>query len=222
MKKRFWVKGLSTHRSAEDLVIVGNGGFAKEVKWLIDRINQREPLWNFLGFIDKIITAEGVIGDDNFVLNSHKRLAVAIGIGLPQIRQLLYKQYSQNSNVWFPNLIDPSVILSSEINIGFGNIICANNIFTVDIEMGNFNIINLSTTIGHNTKMGSYNTVNPGSNISGNVTMGSRIELGTGTKIIQGKKLESDVIVGAGAVIINDVPGRCTLVGVPAKIIKRW
>ncbi len=202
-------------------MIVGYGGFAKEVKWLVDRINQNEKKWNFLGFIDRVEGAPSVIGDDGFIRKAQSKLAVAVAIADPMIRQRLYTQYSTNKNIWFPNLIDASVIFSSTVTMGVGNIICANSIFTVDINMGNFNIVNLSTTVGHDVKIGNYNIVNPGTNISGNVTIGNRTELGTGTKIIQGKTIGDDVIIGAGAVVINDAPSRSTLVGVPAKVIKQ-
>ena len=35
------------------IVIIGNGGFAKEIKWLIERINAKKKEWDFLGFIDE-------------------------------------------------------------------------------------------------------------------------------------------------------------------------
>jgi hypothetical protein len=34
------------------LVIVGVGGFGREIAWLVERINAMEPTWELLGFID--------------------------------------------------------------------------------------------------------------------------------------------------------------------------
>jgi len=219
------VKRRITKRNAQcginNLAIVGSGGFAKEVEWLVKRINQVRKSWNILGFIDKTEGAQEIIGDDSFILGSQERLAVAIGIGNAGIREALYTSYCQNPNIWFPNLIDPASIVSREICMGIGNIICANSVFTVNINLGNFNIINLSSTIGHDVQIGNYNTVNPGTNISGNVTIGNRTELGTGVKVIQGKNIGNDAIIGAGSVVISDVPEQCTMVGVPAKVIKQ-
>ena len=39
-------------RDLKDIVIVGYGGFAREVEWLISRINEKDKTWNFKGFID--------------------------------------------------------------------------------------------------------------------------------------------------------------------------
>ena len=36
----------------KEIVIVGAGGLAKEVAFLIDQINHQKKQWNILGFID--------------------------------------------------------------------------------------------------------------------------------------------------------------------------
>lgn len=36
----------------KDIVIIGAGGFGREVAWLIDDINKNEPTWNLLGYVD--------------------------------------------------------------------------------------------------------------------------------------------------------------------------
>ena len=46
----------------KDIVIVGMGGFAKEAKWIIDRINNTDGKWNFCGYIDKETKKEDVVG----------------------------------------------------------------------------------------------------------------------------------------------------------------
>lgn len=203
-----------------NIVIVGSSGFAKEIKWLIDRENQTSKKWRFLGFIDKESVNKEIIGDDSFILNYEQELNVVIAIANPNIRKRLVEKYKVNSNVKFPNLIDPSVIISGSINIGEGNIICANNILTIAIKIGDFNIINLSCTIGHETQIKNFVTINPGVNISGNVCLDNGVNVGTGAKIIQGKFIGENSVIGAGAVVIKDIGTNCTAVGVPAKVIK--
>lgn len=36
----------------KDIVIIGAGGFGREVVELIDDINLRNPTWNIIGFVD--------------------------------------------------------------------------------------------------------------------------------------------------------------------------
>lgn len=204
----------------ENIVIVGASGFAEEIKWLIDRENKLNEKWRFLGFIDKESNNKQIIGNDDFILNYEQELNVVIAIANPDIREKLVEKYRSNINVKFPNLIDPSVIMSDSVNIGEGNIICANNILTVAVNIGDFNIINLNCTIGHETKINNFVTINPGVNVSGNVCLNNGVNVGTGTKIIQGKSIGKNSIIGAGAVVTKSIAENCTAVGVPAKVIK--
>lgn len=203
------------------IVIAGKGGLAREVKWLIDNINQISKQWDFVGYIDKETGADQVVGDDNYVIDAKQELSVAIAIGNPQIRKFIYEKYQENKYIHFPNLVAPTACVSQNITWGEGNIICANTVMTVDISIGNFNIINYGCTVGHDVKMGNFNTVNPGSNIAGNVKMDDLIEIGTGSRIIQEKAINKGAVIGAGAVVIKDVPCDTTVVGVPAAAIKK-
>lgn len=202
------------------LVIVGNGGFAREVEWLVERINAQSPTWDFLGFIDSDTKASKVVGDDSFVIAYPNELYVSIAIGTSAIREKLYRAYKKNPNIKFANLIDPSVMYSDRVSFGEGNIICAGTIITVDINIGSYNIVNLDCTVGHDAVIGNCVTINPSVNISGNVTLGSGSNIGTGTQIIQGIQIGKNAIVGAGAVVNRDLPDNCTAVGIPAKVIK--
>ena len=199
--------------------MVDNGGFAHDVGFLIERINQVNPEWNFLGYIDKT-QGGNVVGDDDFVVNYKGDLYAAIAITNFEIRRSIVAKYSVNRRINYPNLIDSSAIITDEVRLGRGNIICANSIFTVNITVGNFNIINHACTIGHDDVIGDYVTINPGSNISGNVSIGSCVNIGTGTQIIQGLSISDEAVIGAGSVVIKDIPYKSTAVGVPARVIK--
>ena len=53
------------------------------------------------------------------------------------------------------------------------------------------------------------------------IEVGDNCYFGTGCTILGPVKIGNNVTVGAGAVVIHDIPDGCTVVGVPAKIIKR-
>lgn len=204
----------------KDLMLVGNGGFSREVRWIIERINQISPTWNIIGVVDANTQPAEVIGDEYFLTDYNSELDVGIAIGNSFARRKLYELYKDNPYLHFPNIIDPSVLMSPKVSLGKGNIICANTVLTVDIELGNFNIINLDCTIGHDAVLKDFVTINPSVNVSGNVFVDSCVNIGTGSQIIQGKKIGMGTTIGAGAVVANDLPQKCTAVGVPAKPIK--
>lgn len=205
------------------LVIIGAGGFGREVQWLIERINEREAIWELLGYVDDgvekgtIVDGLPVLGTIKELREREESLAVVCAVGASVTRQKILEQILDNTKLEFPNLIDPSVQMSKRIDMGRGNIICAGNILTVDITMGDFNIVNLDCTVGHDVVFDSYITVYPSVNISGCVEIGEKVELGTGSQIIQGIHIVEDTIVGAGTVVVRNLAEAGTYVGVPAK-----
>lgn len=157
----------------KDIVIIGAGGFGREVAWLIEDINKIEPQWNILGFVDDnedIIGAEfngyKVLGNVDWLLN--QKLHVVNAIGDPIAKQDVMKRLTFTANT-YPVLIHPSVVYSSTINFGEGAIICPGNVITVNIEIGKHAIVNFSCTIGHDAKIGNFSTILPGVNVSGYV-----------------------------------------------------
>lgn len=207
----------------KDIIIVGAGGFGREVQWLIERINIEKSEWNFIGYIDdgiekgKQIDDYPVLGGCEYLLNFNKEIFVVIAIGSSKIRKAVAEKLKRNQNIKFPNLIDPDATTSSRYKRGIGNIICAGTVMTTDYSMGDFNIINLDCTIGHDAKIESYVTVYPSVNISGCVAIGSVSEIGTGSNIIQGIHIGEKTIIGAGSVVVRDIEGCCTAMGVPCK-----
>lgn len=209
----------------EDIIIVGAGGFAKEVIWLIERINDENKVYNIKGIVDDFfdgneLSGYPVLGKLDYINRLQENYSICIAIGSGEIRKNIISGISKD-NISYPTLIDPSVILSNKVNIGIGNIICAGSILTVDINIGDFNIINIDSTIGHDVVIENYSTILPSSNISGNVRIKDNVMVGTGTQIIQGLTICENSIIGAGSVVIKNTEPNNTYVGIPAKKVIR-
>lgn len=209
----------------KDIVIIGAGGFGREVAWLLERINNVTPTWNIKGFIDDNERLWGkwednykVLGGTEYLKNCGEIYAVC-AVGSASVREKIVSKL-QDCKMKFATVIDPSVIISDRVQIGEGTIICAGTIITVDVKIGKHVIINLDCTIGHDDILGDYVTIYPSANVSGNVTIGNTTELGTGMQVIQGKVIAANTIVGAGAVVVKDCVEEGTYVGNPAKRIK--
>lgn len=52
-------------------------------------------------------------------------------------------------------------------------------------------------------------------------TLGNNVSVGCGAKILGNVRVGDNVKVGANAVVIKDVPDNCTVVGVPARIVRQ-
>ena len=208
------------------IAIFGGGGFGREVKMLIDQINNYEKKYEFIGYFDDGVSKGTILEGYNFLggineLNTYSdKLLLVVSIANTQIKRKIIESIN-NSNISYPILIHPSCIIGNDnIKIGEGTIICALTIITINVEIGNHVILNLSCTVGHDTVIGSYSSFMPSVNVSGEVSIGENVYCGTGVKIINQITIGEGTIVGAGALVHKDLPPHCTAVGFPAKPIK--
>ncbi|NGU52988.1 acetyltransferase [Clostridium perfringens] len=209
----------------KDLVIVGAGGFGREVAWLVEDINEVSKEWNLIGFIDEnkemhetLINGYEVLGGIDWLKD--KDIYYVCAIGNSKIRKDIVEKINK-FQVKAATIIHPSVLMNKKyVEVGEGSIICASSILTVNIKLGKHVILNLDCTVGHDAILKDFVTVYPSVNISGNCRINECVELGTGTQIIQGKIIGYNTIVGAGSVVVRDIEANKTAVGVPAKCIK--
>lgn len=212
----------------KDIAIFGAGGFGREVITVINDINKVEKLWNIVGFFDdgckkgEIINGVPVLGTTQDLNSWNKEISVVVAIGNPIVKKKIINNIN-NRYVDYPTIIHPTVLIGdpSYVTIGKGCIICANNIITTNIKIGDFVILNLACTVGHDTIIGNYAAFMPACNISGEVKINDCVYCGTGVKIINQIEIGENSVIGAGAVVTSSQPDNCTIVGVPAKVIKR-
>ena len=214
----------------KDLVILGAGGFAREVLWLIRDMNRaygEAGIFQVLGFIapekekDKMKGVElPYLGKDEWALaNLDKETAYVIGVGEPKVRRALDELYTSEGYA-SQALVHPSVNMSQFVGLGEGAIVCAGAVLTTQVEIGRQAVVNLNATVGHDVKIGDYANISPGTNVSGEVKLEEGVFVGTGASFVPGVKVGKWAVVGAGAVVTNDLPGGMISVGVPAKPIK--
>lgn len=209
------------------LVIVGGGGFARELLWLIEDINKaaagQDAPYHVLGVVSN--DGEGhlqglpILGDDAWAFdNLDKSVRFVLAVGDSDKRAQLALAYQQNG-LHPLRLVHPSVLMSDEVQLGAGAIICAGAVLTVNIQLGDFCIVNLNATIGHDCKVGDFVTLHPGVHLSGGVEIGDLSVLGTGAVVLPGIVIGERTIVGAGAVVTTALEGDKTYVGVPARAV---
>lgn len=207
----------------KDIVVIGSGGFSKQVIEIIERINLINQEYTLLGIIDDNKSLVGtevlgyeVIGDTDYIklLSQRKKIHGVIAIADGEVRKEITRKLD---GVQWESVIHPSAVISDYTKIGEGNIVCAGVIINPEFQMGNHSHINIGSTIGHNVSIIDYVTVMPGSRISGNVTLKSNSMVGTGSTIIQGLIIEENVVLGAGAVVTKNTEPNNLYVGVPAK-----
>lgn len=87
----------------------------------------------------------------------------------------------------------------------------------------------MGVVIGETTEIGDNVTLYQGVTLGGtgkekgkrHPTVGKNVVIAAGAKVLGPITIGDDSKVGAGAVVIRDVPPRCTVVGVPGKVVVR-
>lgn len=80
-------------------------------------------------------------------------------------------------------------------------------------------VIHQKSTIGQGTVI-YQNVCIGGRNGQGGAIIGEKCVLGAGCCILGEIKIGNNVKIGANAVVLEDVPDNCTVVGIPAKIVR--
>jgi len=211
----------------QSIVILGAGGFGREVLDILIAQNKVSKQWRILGFIDKnpklkgrILNGYPVLGSfDWFSKVSTKKIQAICAIGENASRQKVVEK-AKSIGLEFANVIHPTVAMTDFVTLGEGVVICAGCILTNQITIGNHTIINLDVTIGHDTIIGDFCTLSPGVHISGRNKILEGAYIGTGVVTIQGITIGRWSIIGAGAVVAKNIPDKVVAVGIPAKPIK--
>ncbi len=207
------------------LVIIGAGGFGREVAWLVDEINCDEPTWELLGFVDDYssgVTVEGfdVLGGLEKLLSIRPRPNVVCAIGDPVVRRAVVERYAEHG-FEFITLMHPTVRSSRFVEIGPGSVVCAGSILTTNVRIGRHSILNLNCKVGHDSVLGAFSSLMPATNIAGEVRVGDGCYFGLNAAVINQVSIGDWTTIGAGAVVVNDIPSHVVAVGVPAKPIRQ-
>lgn len=208
------------------LVVLGAGGHAREIADVVRACIDAGDGFELLGFVDDDPRTHGRTLHEGPVLGPLAALAgragieLVCGIGSPAARARVVAA-ARAMGLSFRTLVHPSAVLTQHVELGEGVVITAGCVLTNSIRIGAHTHVNRLSTIGHDCDVGAFVHLAPGVVLSGNVAVGDGCDLGTRSCTIQGVRIGPRTVVGAGAVVIRDLPGDCTAVGVPARVIEQ-
>lgn len=207
----------------KELIIVGAGGFGRELLQWVKDINNFQNKWFIKGFIDDNLHALDNLDCDYKVIGAIQEwqpknnevfaCAIANPIIKEQITTLL-----KSRGALFESIIHPDVKIGDYNKIGEGLIAYPNSVITVNTLIGDF-VTLLSSGIGHDAVVGDYCTISSYCDITGGVQLGKRVFLGSHVTIVPKRKIGDDAYVGAGSVVIKNVKPNAKVLGNPAKLI---
>ena len=211
------------------LIILGTGGNAYDVLDIVEAINaEASSTWDVVGFLDDArpvggeflgrpvlgrLAEAGRFGREWFVnaigsdASYVKRPQIVSSTGLPADR--------------FATLVHPAAGVSSRARVGRG--VCVNFGGSVagGVTVGDQVSIGPGCIVGHDSVVGEYSMLAPGAVVSGFVRIGRACYVGAGAMIRQRLSVGDGALVGMGSVVLRDVESDSTVVGNPARVLRR-
>ena len=181
------------------ILIVGAGGFGRELLQWIKDINAEKPTWEIGGFLDDNLQALDGVEIDYPVVGTISDWqpkddeVFALAMGKPQLKRMVVEKL-KSRGAHFAAVIHPTALVSPFAHYGEGLVMFPYSKLSCNSTVGDFVSI-LTTPIGHDNEIGDYTMISGGCNIVRNVKIGKDVFVAAGVCIAQ------DVVVKDGAYI---------------------
>jgi len=209
-------------------VILGGGGHARV---LIDTLQQYTKI-RIAGILDPNRTLWGqsmldvpVLGGDDLLPELVRKdvncFVIGMGsIGNFQLRQKLY-QTAIALGIEVVSVIHRTATISRWAQVGQGLQMMPYSVINAGAVVGNNVIINTGAIVEHDCVLDDFVHVATGAQLASTVRLGKGAHIGAGAAVRQCLTIGEGAIVGIGAAVVEDVNPYTTVVGVPAKPIRR-
>lgn len=206
-----------------NIIIVGAGGFAREVYYWVNDTFSKESykIKGFLSYNQKDLNGYnikgGIIGnDDNYKIEENDRFIIAIG-DIDIKKRAINKLKKRGAK--FISLIHPTALIIPTVKIGEGVVICPYCLVSDNVRLDDFVMMNTYASCGHDVKVGKYSILSPYVALNGFVKLENEVFVGTHATVISYKKVGFQSKISANSVVMRNVPSKCMVFGVPGKNI---
>lgn len=195
-----------------NIIIVGAGGFAKELYSYMaldieNKILNNHIIKGFLdiskdAFLDMKIDSLYLGDENNYQIEENDLFIVAIGN--IKLRQKIINKL-KTLNAKFFTYIHSSVIIAKNATIGEGVIICPNSIIQANAVVMDYCVINIFSSVGHDSTIGKNSILSPYCTLNGNVIAGDKLFMGTRSTILLGMSVGNNCTISAHTVLRSDI-----------------
>lgn len=206
------------------LVIIGAGGFGREMVAWAEQSIQSGKDWIFKGLIDDDLDALrrrptpapllGTIRD--YQPKSDEVFICAMGV--PKNKKECSELIASRGGR-FTRLIHRTAVLGHEVDCAEGVVLCPYTVVSANNKLGKGVAVNLHSSVDHDAVVGDWTQINCHCDLTADVKVGREVFMGSSVSVIPGVVIGDHAYIGAGAVVLRDVPVGVKVVGNPARRI---
>ena len=206
----------------KNLIIIGAGGYGREIYNLAKQTKLHNKEYIIKGFIDDNCQALNGYHKYPNIISTVKEYKVdkddvfICAIANIEIKKRIITELKQVGSK-FINLIHPSARVHENTILGEGIIIADNSTISCDCIISDYVTINSSVCIAHDVKIGNFTNIYAFVFLGGNVTVSSDVSIYTRATIIPNISIDEKSTIGACSLVIKNVEKKQTVFGIPAK-----
>ena len=210
----------------ERLLIVGAGGFGREILWTAEDVPADRRSWEVGGFLDADV-------------DGARRELAEKGVDLPVVAspadyrprdgdllvcaladpraKLAVCEELRARGARFGSVLHPTALVHASAVLGEGLIMRHYSGISPNAVVGDFVTINFLAGTAHDTVVGDGCVFGPHSDVMGAAVLGRGVLLGSHAAVLPGARVGDFATVGAGSVVVRRVGPGTTVFGVPAR-----
>ena len=208
------------------LIIVGIGGFPRELYAARNHFKGYGKVWDIKGFLDgdKKASPEEydqlplpVLGEiESYTIENDDVFYCAVGAPVAR-RKITEKLQARGAS--FISLIHDTALIYENVTLGEAIFVGENVLLTDNIVVGNHVSLLAGATVGHDCTIGDYTSIMGHVSILGRVSVGAGTYIGTGAILLPDSTVGDNAYVGAASLVLRKVKDNTKVFGIPAEVM---
>lgn len=211
--------------SFERLIVVGSGGFAREVvQWVRDawpaHVSRLAGFLSADGRTNRVGPGGLEILADPVDYAPRPGDGLLLAIGIPETRRRVAEALEARGGR-FLTLIHPTAIVAATATIGSGSILCPYAVVSDSARVGRHVLLNYHASLGHDASAGDFAVLSPYAAIGGNAHVDDDVFMGMHASVGPGRRVGERSRLSANSCALADAPADSIVFGVPGRIAPR-